>query len=62
MPLQHGVEDVLLFRAWRQYLKAIQDALAGMETAQVVLTRAVRRLEGQAGRLTSVSPGRRAPD
>ena len=35
--LQKGAEDVLLFRERRQYLRAVQDALAGAEAARVVL-------------------------
>jgi hypothetical protein len=35
--LQRGAEDVLLFRERRQYLRGIQDALAGAEAARVVL-------------------------
>jgi hypothetical protein len=40
---------VLLDREHRQYLTAVQDTLAGADTARVVLDRAVKRLEGQAG-------------
>jgi hypothetical protein len=43
---QKGAEDVLLFRERRQYLRAIQDALAGAEAARVVLAGVVRRMEG----------------
>jgi hypothetical protein len=35
--LQKGAEDALLFRERRQYLRAVQDALAGAEAARVVL-------------------------
>jgi hypothetical protein len=35
--LQRGAEDVLLFRERRQYLRGIQDVLAGAEAARVVL-------------------------
>jgi hypothetical protein len=35
--LQRGAEDVLLFRQRWQYLAALQDALAGVEAARVVL-------------------------
>jgi hypothetical protein len=44
--LEKGAEDVLLFRERRQYLRAIQDALAGAEAARVVLVGLVRRMEG----------------
>jgi hypothetical protein len=44
--LQKGAEDVLLYRERRQYLRAVQDALAGAEAARVVLARAVRRMGG----------------
>jgi hypothetical protein len=37
--------DPLLYAERRAYLKAIQDALAGVETARVVLARARQRLE-----------------
>jgi hypothetical protein len=42
--LQRGAEDVLLFRERRQYLRAVQEALAGAEAARVVLEGVVRRL------------------
>ena len=45
VPLQKGAEDVLLFRERRQYLRAVQDALAGAEAARVVLAGVVKRLE-----------------
>jgi hypothetical protein len=35
--LQKGAEGVLLFRERQQYLRGIQDALAGAEAARVVL-------------------------
>src|SRR5579871_4411194 len=41
---QRGAEDVLLFRERKQYLRAIQDALAGAEAARVVLEGVVRRM------------------
>jgi hypothetical protein len=44
--LQKGADDVLLFRERKQYLPAVQDALAGAEAARVVLARAVRRMGG----------------
>jgi hypothetical protein len=37
--LQRGAEDVPLFRERRQYLRAVQDALAGAEAARVVLAK-----------------------
>jgi hypothetical protein len=46
--LQKGAEDVLLFRERRQYLRAVQEALAGAEAARVVLVvlvGVVRRME-----------------
>jgi hypothetical protein len=43
---QRGAEDVLLFRERRQYLRAIQEALAGAEAARVVLEGVVRRMGG----------------
>jgi hypothetical protein len=43
--LQQGAEDELLFRERKQYLKAIQDALAGAEAAGVVLIAVVKRME-----------------
>jgi hypothetical protein len=45
--LQRGAEGVLLFRERRQYLRAVQDALAGAEAARVVLEGVVRRMEGR---------------
>jgi hypothetical protein len=44
--LQLRAEGVLLFGERRQYLKAIQDALAGAEAARVVLAGVVKRMEG----------------
>jgi hypothetical protein len=38
-------DDPLLYRERRAYLGAIQDALAGVESARVVLARARQRLE-----------------
>jgi hypothetical protein len=43
---QQRDDDLLLCRERRQYLKAIQDALAGAEAARVVLAGVVRRVEG----------------
>jgi len=43
--LQRGAEDELLFRERKQYLTAIQEALAGAEEARVVLAGVVKRLE-----------------
>ena len=43
--LQRGAEDVLLFRERRQYLRAVQEALAGADAARVVLEGVVRRME-----------------
>ena len=40
--------DPLLFAERRAYLKAIQDALAAVETARVVLAKARARLDGGA--------------
>jgi hypothetical protein len=44
--LQRGAEDVLLFRERRQYLRAVQEALAGAEAARVVLEGVVTRMGG----------------
>ena len=41
-----GAADPLLFRKRKGYLGAVQDALAGVESARVVLVRVVRRIEG----------------
>jgi hypothetical protein len=38
--------DPLLYRERRAYLKGIQDALAGAETARAALAGACRRMEG----------------
>ncbi len=38
--------DPLLYLERRAYLKGVQDALAGLEDARVVLARARQRLEG----------------
>ena len=43
--LQRGAEDVQLFRERKQYLRAVQDALAGAEAARVVLETVVKRME-----------------
>ena len=39
--------DPLLYQERMAYLRAIRDALAGVEAARVVLARAVRRMEGK---------------
>jgi hypothetical protein len=44
--LQKGAEDVLLFRERREYLRAVQEALAGADAARVVLERVVKRMGG----------------
>jgi hypothetical protein len=44
--LQRGAEDVLLFRERKQYLAAVQDALAGADAARVVLEGVVKRMGG----------------
>jgi hypothetical protein len=41
-----GDDGLLLFRERKAYLGAVQDALAGVEEARVVLARVVRRIEG----------------
>ncbi len=43
--LWREADDPLLYLERRAYLKAIQDALAGVESARVVLARARPRLE-----------------
>jgi hypothetical protein len=43
--LQREAEDQLLFRERKQYLAAVQDALAGAEAALVALAGVVKRLE-----------------
>jgi hypothetical protein len=45
--LQRGAEDALLFRERKQYLAAVQDALAGADAARVVLAGVVKRMEGR---------------
>jgi hypothetical protein len=40
--------DLLLYLERKAYLRAIQEALAGIETARVVLARARQRIEGLA--------------
>jgi len=45
--LQRGAEDVLLFRERRQYLRAVQEALAGADAARVVLEGSVKRMRGR---------------
>jgi hypothetical protein len=44
--LHRGAEGVLLFGECRQYLRGIQEAVAGAEAARVVLEVVVKRLEG----------------
>jgi hypothetical protein len=41
-------DDPLLYAERRAYLKAIQDALAGLDEARVILVRAQQRREGSA--------------
>jgi hypothetical protein len=41
-----GDDGLLLFRERKAYLAAVQDALAGVDAARVVLAGVVRRLEG----------------
>ena len=43
--LEREAEDQRLFRECKQYLTAIQDALAGAEAARVVLAGVVKRIE-----------------
>ncbi len=43
--LWKGGNDPLLYLERKSYLNAIQDALAGVEAARVVLARAVQRLQ-----------------
>jgi hypothetical protein len=43
--LWRDANDPLLYLERKAYLKAIQDALAGVESARVVLARARRRIE-----------------
>jgi hypothetical protein len=47
--LWKGGNDPLLYGERKAYLKGIQDALAGVEAARVVLARARRRLEDGGG-------------
>jgi hypothetical protein len=42
-----GAADPLLYRERKAYLGAVQDALAGVEAARVVLARVVRRMVGE---------------
>jgi hypothetical protein len=44
--LWRGCNDPLLYRERKAYLAAVQDALAGVEEARVMLARVVQRLEG----------------
>jgi hypothetical protein len=44
-----GANDPLLYRERKAYLGAVQDALAGVEAARVVLVGVVRRIEGVSG-------------
>ena len=44
--LWREVNDPLLYRERRVYLKAVQDALAGADEARNVLAGVVRRMEG----------------
>jgi hypothetical protein len=44
--LQRDDDGVGLARGRKQYLTAVQESLAGMDEARVVLGRAVKRLEG----------------
>src|SRR5262249_57872025 len=41
-----GATDPLLYRERKAYLRAVQNALAGVEEARVTLARVVRRIEG----------------
>jgi hypothetical protein len=45
--LWKGANDPLLYLERRAYLNAIQDALAGLEEARVVLARAVQRISAE---------------
>jgi hypothetical protein len=47
MRINAGAEDLLLSRERKQYLAAVQDALAGADTARVVLAGVVKRMEGR---------------
>jgi hypothetical protein len=42
--LQRGAEDVLVFRERKQYLAAVQEALAGADAARVVLAGVVKAI------------------
>jgi hypothetical protein len=53
--------DPLLYLERKAYLGAIQDALAGVESARVVLARARQRLEGD-GKMEGPGCARRAGD
>jgi hypothetical protein len=59
--LQRGAEGVLLFRERRQYLAAVQDALAGADAARVMLENnpvaAWAGARGRAANLTSPMTG-----
>jgi hypothetical protein len=44
--LWKGAADPLLYRERKAYLAGVQDALAGVEAARVVLSGVVRRIEG----------------
>jgi hypothetical protein len=46
LAIQAGNPGVLLDREHRQYLTAVQKTIAGADDARVVLTRAIKRLEG----------------
>ena len=48
--LWRGGNDPLLYLERKAYLDAVQDALAGVEGARVVLARARQRLEGETWR------------
>jgi hypothetical protein len=41
-----GADNLLLYRERKAYLAGVQDALAGVEAARVVLAGVVRRIEG----------------
>jgi hypothetical protein len=45
--LQRGDDGVLLARERKQYLAAVQQALAGADAARYVLANVVKRLAGQ---------------
>ncbi len=49
--LVQKADDPLLYRERKGYLEAIQDAIAGLETARVMLAQGVQRIEeAQRGR------------